>query len=57
MKRNICCILSLLGLVSCQSKPQEDDEKGADFDRMVIIQEDHAGHDIGLESPDAPKMR
>lgn len=55
MKTHIC-LLALVGLAACQGT-QNGEEREGDFERMVIIQEDQAGQDIGVEPQDAPKMR
>ncbi|MBS3905356.1 MAG: hypothetical protein KGZ39_08540 [Simkania sp.] len=57
MKYHLWGIIGLLSLVSCQSKGKDEEERGADFEKMVIIQEDRMGQDIGGESEEIPKMR
>ncbi len=49
------CWLGLC-LSGCQSKENEE-EAVADFEKMVIIQEDRVGQEIGSEESESLKMR
>ncbi len=58
MKRPVWLILGLLGCIGCQkTEKEEESARPADFEKMVIIQDQDAGGAIGGEGEQDLKMR
>ena len=57
MKRAIVLIVSVLGCLGCQKNEREEESRPADFEKMVIIQDQDTSETIGGESERELKLR
>jgi hypothetical protein len=59
MKHKVLLLLGLIGCVGCQKPEKEDGDsaRSADFEKMVIIQDQNAGNTIGGENEQELKVR